>query len=148
MRSKLTQQVSIAVLCLASQPAMAGTIYKCVEGGTIAYHDRPCAANAVALRVQGAPAPAPEALERLARERAALRQIEDARASQEKHAQQQAREGARVQRAALAQQRRCDKLRLQRKWADEDMRRAGRDEAQQASIKARRQAEALAVECP
>lgn len=140
--------VSIAVLCLASHAAMAGTIYKCVEDGTASYHDRPCGADAVALRVQAAAAPAPDALERLARERAMLQQIEDARAAR---AQQQARERARVQRAALAERRRCDKLRLQHRWADEDLRRAGRaglETAQQARIKARRQAEALAVECP
>lgn len=141
----MRKHVSVAILCLASQAVAAGTIYKCIENGKISYHDRPCGHAAVALKVQAAPAPAPEALQRLARERAMLQEIEDARAERERQA---AREGARAQREAAAVKRRCDKLRLQRKWADEDARRAGRDEAERARTKATRQAEALAVECP
>ena len=141
----MRKQLSMAILCLASQAAAAGTIYKCKDGGKTSYHDRPCGHGAVVLKVQAAPAPAPEALQRLARERAMLQEIEDARAARE---QQAARAGAQAKRAAAAARRRCDKLRLQHKWAAEDARRAGRDEAERARTKARRQAEALAVECP
>lgn len=141
----MRKHVSMAILCLASGTAAAGTIYKCQEGGRTSYHDQPCGHTAVALKVQTTPAPAPEALARLARERALLQEIEDARMQREEQA---AREAVRTQRAAAAAKRRCDKLRLQHKWADEDVRRAGRDEAERARIKARRQAEALAVECP
>ena len=146
----MRKQVSMAIVCLAAQAAGAAgaaTIYKCTEDGRTSYHDRPCGQTAVALEVQ-AGAPAPETRQRLARERALLREIEDARAAEHKRDAAQARDHARVQRAAGAQQRRCDKLRLQRKWADEDIARAGRDEAERARTKARRQAEALAVECP
>lgn len=141
----MRKHVSAAILCLASGAAAAGTIYKCKEGGTVSYHDRPCGHAAVALKVQAAPAPAPEALQRLARERALLQEIEDARAARDRQA---ARERARTQRQAAAMKRRCDKLRLQRKWAEEDARRAGRDESERARTRATRQAEALAVECP
>jgi hypothetical protein len=141
----MLKQVSVAIVCLASQAAAAGTIYKCSEGGRVSYHDRPCGQSAVAMKVQAAPAPAPEALERLARERAMLQEIEEARLARE---EQEARDNIRAQRAAATQRRRCDKLRLQRKWADEDSARAGRDEGERARIKARRQAEVLAVECP
>lgn len=141
----MRKQVAMAILGLASSTAAATTIYKCREGGTVSYHDRPCSQGAVALQVQAAQAPAPEVLQRLARERAMLKQIEDARAARE---EQSMRDEARAQKAAAALQRRCDKLRLQRKWADEDIARAGRDESERARTKARRQAEALAVECP
>lgn len=141
----MRKHVSMAILCLASGAAAAGTIYKCQEGGRTSYHDRPCGQGAVALKVQAAPAPAPEALQRLARERALLQEIEDARTVREEQA---ARDGARARRAAAALKRRCAKLRLQQQWAIEDSRRAGREDAERARIKARRQAEALAVECP
>lgn len=141
----MRKQVSMAIVCLASSAAAASTIYKCKEGARISYNDRPCGHAAVALHVQAAPAPAPESLQRIARERAMLQEIEAARAMREQGA---AREGARAQRAAAALKRRCDKLRLQRKWAEEDMARASREEAERARLKARRQAEALAVECP
>ena len=141
----MRKQVSMAVLCLLSGMASGATIYKCTEGGKVSYHDRPCGSTAVVLAAPGAPADAAEAVERLARERALLQGIEQERAAQ---AQAQAREAARAQRAALLERRRCDKLRLQRKWADEDIARAGREEAERARIKARRQGEALAVECP
>ncbi len=141
----MRKHISMAILCLASSAASAGTIYKCTEGGRISYHDRPCASDAVALKVQAAQEPAPDALARLARERALLQEIEEARAAREEQA---AREVVRAQRAAAAARRRCDKLRLQHKWAIEDARRAGRDDAERAGTKARRQAEALAVECP
>lgn len=145
----MRKHVSMAILCLASgaatAAAAAGTIYKCKDGGTTSYHDQPCGQGAVALKVQATPAPAPEALQRLARERALLQEIEDARMLREEQA---ARDGARAQRAAAALKRRCDKLRLQHKWAIEDSRRAGREDAERARTKAQRQAEALAVECP
>jgi hypothetical protein len=141
----MRKQVSMAILCLASGTAAAGTIYKCKDGGRISYQDQPCGQGAVALKVQAAAAPAPDALARLARERALLQEIEDARATREEQA---AREAVRAQRAAAGARRRCDKLRLQHKWAIEDARRAGRDDAERARTKAQRQAEALAVECP
>ncbi len=137
------KHLPVAIACLASSAA-ASTIYKCHDGGRISYHDRPCGQAAVALHVQPA-APAPEALARLARERAMLQEIEDARMARE---ERQARADERSGRAAATQRRRCDKLRLQQKWAEEDSTRAGRDDGERARLKARRQAEALAVECP
>ncbi|SFC78881.1 DUF4124 domain-containing protein [Massilia yuzhufengensis] len=140
----MLKQAFTAILCLLCHAATAGTIYKCVDAGTVSYHDRPCGAAAVALAVPVA-APAPEVVERLARQRALLQEIEDERARCD---QQAAREQQRAERAALVQRRHCDKLRLQRKWLDEDSARAGKDEAERARLKARRQAEVLAMECP
>jgi hypothetical protein len=130
--------------CLLCAPAAADTIYKCVEAGKVSYNDRPCAGNTVELKVPAAGA-APEAAQRLARQRALLQEIEDKRAKEEDH---EARAARQAQRAAEVQRKRCDKMRLQGKWATEDLARAGRIEAEHARIKARRQAELLAMECP
>ena len=144
------KHLSVAMLCCAAHAATADTIYKCTDGGKTSYHDRPCGAKAVALKVQ-APPPAPEALERIARERAMLQEIEDARTTREAQEVRDGERAERARRAAAASQKRCDKLRLQRKWLSEDSARAGRDGGdggERARIKARRQAEELAVECP
>ncbi|NNG25431.1 DUF4124 domain-containing protein [Telluria aromaticivorans] len=144
----MLKHISMGVICLLAGAASAATIYKCTEGGKVSYNDRPCGATAVVLAAPSAPgdpAATAEAVERIARERALLQGIEKERAAR---AEQQAGEAERSQRAAALERRRCDKLRLQRKWADEDIARAGRDEAERARLKARRQGEALAVECP
>jgi len=132
-------------LFLLSQSATAGTIYKCLEGGKPHYSDHPCGKSAVALKVEGPASPDPEMLARLERERSLVQGIEGERAARE---EQEARAAVRAQRAAAGLKRRCDKLRLQNRWALEDSARAGRDEVEKARIKARRQAEALALECP
>ena len=142
---KRISTAAVTVLALLAGPASGATIYKCTDAGKVSYNDRPCGSTAVVLAAPGAPADAAEATERLARERALLQGIEKERAVRD---EQEAREAARVQRAAAVERRRCDKLRLQRKWADEDIARAGRDEAERARLKAKRQGEALAVECP
>jgi hypothetical protein len=129
---------------LLCAPAAANTIYKCLDGGKVSYTDRPCGNGAVKLNVPAAPA-VPEAAERMARQRALLQDIEARRAKEE---EQEARAALQAQRAAGVQRKRCDKLRLQHKWLEEDLARAGRDEAERTRTKARRQAELLAMECP
>jgi hypothetical protein len=134
--------LTLGVLC---QAAAADTIYKCAEGGRISYSDRPCGRAAVALAVPDAPIPDPEAAARLESARATLQQIDKERAARELAEE---RDAARARREAAGQRRRCDKLRLNSKWAEEDLRRSGGDALERARIKARRQAEAVAVECP
>jgi hypothetical protein len=140
----MSKLFSIAMLCLLSHAATAQTIYKCVENGAVAYHDRPCGKSAVVLDVPAATA-APEMAGRRARQRALLQEFNDARAAQ---AAQAAREQARLLRAGDSQRRRCDQLRLQGKWAVEDIARAAKEDIERARIKARRQAEVLAAQCP
>mgnify|MGYP003576619719 FL=1 len=139
---------TLLIACLLSLAAMAGTIYKCVENGKTSYADQPCGKNPVALELRVAPAAPGEAAARLARSKAWLAGVEAERAEEDQRAARAARAAQRAQRDALVERKRCDKLRLQTKWAEEDSRRAGRSEADRERIKARRQAEALAVECP
>jgi len=138
--------IPVLAACALSYPA-AAQVYKCNVGGKVAYGDRPCASGeTIELKVPAAPSNAPaEARDAGRRSRVALQENENRRRASEERAE---RELARERRAAAAQRRKCDRLRLQRKWADEDLARATGAAAEAARIKARRQAEALAVECP
>jgi len=138
----------LAIACLLSGPALAQTMYKCLEGGKPVYADRPCGKSAVELDLHVAPAAPQEAAERLAREKAFLAEVEGERAAEDRRIARAAVQAQRVQRELALQRRHCDKLRLQAKWAGEDSRQLSREEQAKARIKARRQAEALAVECP
>jgi len=139
--------LSIATACILCQGQAAGAIYKCHEGGRVTYADRPCqgAGSGAELPLRAAPAPDPETQARIARARDMADEIDQLRAEQ---ALREARDGERARRAALALRKRCDKLRLQRQWLEEDLARTRGDAKDAARIKVRRQAETLAVECP
>lgn len=141
----MLRQLSVLTTCALCQAAAAGSIYKCVEGGRIHYTDRPCPGAGTELAVPAAPAPDAEALARLERNRKTLLELEKLRLTRELREE---REAVRARREAAATRKRCDKLRLQHKWAEEDRRRSTGAALDAATIKARRQREALAVECP
>ena len=137
--------------------ASAQGVYKCSAGGKVSYADRPCAAGqSTRLPPPAAGVTPPEAGAVATRDARTLVEFEKLRLAREKEkAREQNREEARAERsrqqrarAALAHRKTCDKLRLRRKWADEDAARAGGKTHDAARRKARRQAEALAVECP
>jgi len=137
-----------AIVLLSSPAALAGTIYKCVENGKTSYADQPCGKNPVPLALRVAPAAPGEAAERLARSKAYLASVEAERADEAVDAARAARVAAKYQREQAQQQRRCDKLRLEAKWLAEDSRRTQGEAGERARTKARREAEAVAVECP
>lgn len=148
-------------LFLAWPAASAQGIYKCNAGGKISYADRPCLAG-TSTRLPPPPSGVdlPDKNAVATRDARTLVEFEKLRLAREDKlardkAREQAREEARVERsrqqrarAALAHRKTCDKLRLRRKWADEDALRAAGKAHDAARRKARRQAEALAVECP
>ena len=125
--------------------ATAGTVYKCHEGARVSYIDRPCAGAGAPLALPPAPQPDPVQAARLAAARTALAAIDGARTAQ---AARDAHEFERATRAALALRKRCDKLRLQARWADEDLAKSSDEAKAIARVKARRMSETLAVECP
>jgi hypothetical protein len=141
------------IACVLCQAASSATIYKCRDGDRVSYSDRPCPGAGAALTVQDAPPPDPATQERLERQRATVLQLEKARLIE---ASREEREFERARRTSLAERKRCDRLRLQRQWADEDLARqrlAGNDPAKAAAgeaarLKAKRQADTLALECP
>lgn len=132
--------------CAATQAA-SGQVYKCRSGGTVTYLDRPCA-DGVSIELSVPKARQSEiaqAKSAALRDREALLQIEKVRLANELRSQ---REAERAQKAAEAQRRKCERLRLRQKWAEEDLARSTGPAMDAARVKARRQAEATAVECP
>jgi hypothetical protein len=113
--------VAVAVFCVASQAA-------------------------VALEVQDTPAAAGGA-----RERVVPAKTEGVPAEREGKEAQEAQELARTEQAEAAKRRRCHKLRLEAKSANEHVARAaarGNRSPEETRLWARRQAETLAAECP
>jgi hypothetical protein len=137
--------LAAVMLCALAQGAAAQTVYKCSVGGRVSYGEQPCADGKGSM-LAAPPAPdAAAAAALLKQEKARLAALQKERATRETREE---KESERAARAAAAAQRQCDRLRLQGKWAQEDAARAGKAAAAGARLKARRQAEALAVECP
>ena len=140
-----------AVLCAATLTAHAQTMYKCTTDGKISYGDTPCAAGAAASTLEAPPAPAPAGanaatsrdLKRLQKESASLEKARLLREEKEERASDRAAQAAAVQR------KKCGKLKLNKQWADEDVRRAATiTNIDNAKLRAKRAGETLALECP
>ncbi len=144
MRALITMVTTLGLLALPGLPAHAQTIYKCTVDGKISYGQSPCAGGQT-LEVPAAPPESANAGAELARQQRLSQQLERERHRKEAR---EAREDQRQDRAAALHQRQCAKLTQNRKWADEDARRAGAGQADAARLKARRAAEQLALECP
>lgn len=133
------------VLCVLAQAATAQTVYKCSLGGKVSYGEQPCAdGKATALAVPPAP-DSSGAAEILKQEKARLLAFQKERGANEAREE---RDAQRAARAAATQREKCERLRLTARWALEDLAGAGREAAEAARLKAKRQAEALAVQCP
>ena len=138
------------LLCLSASTTAAAQVYKCVNNGKVTYSESPCP-GAKVTRLDAptvapdAPAP-PDPRAELQRQKALADQLSKARKASEA---QHERQRARIVSAAAQRYQRCEKLRLQKKWADEDARgvRDG-DLARTMRKKADRAAETLKVECP
>jgi hypothetical protein len=137
-----------AGLCSASLHAQ--DVYKCSADGKTSYGDRPCAHDT------SRPMPPPPAgisaadtMGPQGGDARTLLELEKARMAREKAAEKQGRVEVRQARAAETRRRKCDRLRLRRKWAEEDLARTAHGPKHEAArIRLRRQAENLAVECP
>jgi hypothetical protein len=140
--------IPVLAACALCHAAAAQTIYKCRVDGKVAYGDTPCVSgDSVELAVPAVhpPVHAPAPASSPARDKASLAQLEKLRLTRELHEQ---REQARDRRAAAAHREKCDKLRLRRKWTEEDLARTAGPATEPLRLKLRRQAEAMAVECP
>lgn len=131
---------------LASGTTHAQTVHKCTVDGKVTYTEQPCqSGTASVIAVPDAPPPNPEAaadLKRMRKEASTLERERHKREAAHDRAQQQAA------RAAQARSKQCAKLRLEKKWADEDVRGATVHNLDRAKIKAQRAADRLALECP
>jgi hypothetical protein len=135
-----------AVLCAAAFAAQAQSVYKCTLDGKISYGDTPCPAGAASSPMHAAPATPAGAtasadLLRMQTESAALRK------ARQKTEEREALEAERAARRAAAQRKRCAKLALTKRWADEDARGASPANLDKARLRAKRAGESLAVEC-
>ena len=145
----------------ACTQAGAAPVYKCSSGGKISYGDRPCAhgqaeaqlAPPAGVALPGAETPATGD----ARTLLELEKLRIAKAQREQRAQEQRqkrelaeqRERQRTSRAASARHKQCARLKLRHKWTADDAARSAHGPKREAALlKARRQAEQLAVECP
>lgn len=122
-----------ALLCSAT-PALAQVI-KCVEDGKISYGSAPCTGGKDLPPVDPATAQS---------NTAHLKAVGDQMA-RERH-QREAQEERERQKAAV-HRRHCDRLRLRKKWSDEDAARASASQKAKAQRHARREAEVLALSC-
>ena len=142
----MTKYVAAIIACMAAQGALAGSIYKCTVAGKVAYGDQPCAdGGGLELAVRSAPPVDQAASAKLAGDRLRLLALEKERAAGELREE---RERQRAAKAFAVQRQKCERLRLKQKWLDEDLGRARGEAVAGARLKAKRQAEALAVECP
>ncbi|NVM79701.1 hypothetical protein FHW83_005542 [Duganella sp. SG902] len=126
--------------------ALAGAVYKCTVDGKITYSDTPCAAGTgVVLESPAAPAADPAAGAALRRQQKQADTLQKARLKRE---EQDDRDAARDAKAAATQRKKCDQLRLKKRWADEDARRATGQATEAARLRAQRAGEAMSLECP
>jgi hypothetical protein len=146
--SAMRTMMVVLGMCALAGPAAAQTVYKCTVDGKVSYGERPCAhGKTTALEVPPAPSGA-AAAEALERDKAHLAALQKERSSANALEARDEREHQRAARAAAATRSKCERLRLQQKWAEEDAARAGKATSAAARLKAKRQAEALAVQCP
>jgi hypothetical protein len=136
--------MTIAALLIAGA-VQAQAIHKCVHEGKTSYSELPCEQGAASVLDVPAARPAdPAAKAALRREQKEAAQLEKQRKAREAR---EDREDAALNRQAAERRRRCGKLALDRKWADEDVRRAAPQAVDAARLKARRSAERWASEC-
>ncbi len=141
----LSRSLSL-LLMLACASGQAQTINKCTVDGKVTYTEQPCQAGAAAvIAVPDAPPPRPQAaadLQRMQKQADTLQRERHRREARDDQAQQQAARDARQR------NRQCAKLRMEKKWADDDARGAPVQHVERARVKAQRAADRLALECP
>lgn len=141
------KMLMMAMMWAATVAAYAQTVYKCTADGKVSYGDTPCPAHASAATLDAPVAPGadPAAAALLRRQQKQADALTQARIKREQHDD---REAAHAAQAAAVQRKKCDKLKLNQRWADEDARRATGQAAEAARLRARRAGDATALECP
>lgn len=139
------KRLACAALLLYTAAAGAQTVHKCTVDGKVSYSQQPCTAGtASVIAVPEAPAADPATtaeLKRMRRESAALEK------DRHKREQSDEREAERAGRAAAARHQKCEKLKLDKKWADDDLRRAQPQYEERARLKAQRAADKVKLSC-
>lgn len=147
---KTSSLAVFACACVVSLAANAQTVHKCQEDGKLTYTNIPCHGGATTvLTAPDAPAPNKEEaqdaqaeLKRMQKQSAALQKERLKRDADDE------RDAERANRVNAARQQRCAKLKLDKKWADEDLKGAQPQHEERARLKAQRAGEKLAAGCP
>lgn len=144
--SRLMSTLLLCSLCALSAAASAQKLYKCRVDGTLVYSGAPCkGVTSTPVAVPDAPKPDPALAAELKRQEVTLSQLEKERLVRQKQDQRFAESDARL---AAGRRDRCEKLRLQKKYADDEVTAAVGLETQALKEKAMRVAEYVAAECP
>ncbi|ALK97152.1 hypothetical protein AB595_15885 [Massilia sp. WF1] len=144
-----TRLFAVLAACACCTILHAQAVYKCQSEGKTAYSDRPCAHGASSAMPPPAGISLSDTLGPQGGDARTLLELEKARIAREKSQEKEGRVQVREARLIQAQRKKCDRLRLRRKWAEEDLARTAHGPKHEAArLKLRRQAEALAVECP
>ena len=145
---------SSLALALIAVPAAAQPVYKCTSDGKISYGQVPCSGG-ITLALEPVPVPNQAAPRRADALRLQADQLTD-----ERHRREAADErvAQRAAKAAARQRDNCARLKLQKKWADEDATQYATHDAtrnaararhpDKATLKAHRAAEKFALACP
>jgi len=147
----------LATLLACAMNATADPVYKCAHAGKVSYSDRPCANGpsielappALGVDLEGRNAvPTRDARQLLEIEKLRIAREKDAERLRDQREAREQREHQRARLAAAKTQKQCERLKLRARWAEEDAAKARGQKREAALLKARRQAETLAVECP
>ncbi|MTW12598.1 DUF4124 domain-containing protein [Pseudoduganella eburnea] len=133
------------LLLALALPAGAQTMYKCTVDGKVSYSQQPCD-KGVASTVAVPPAPPPD-LAAAADLKRQEREADKLTTERRKREAREEREERTAARAAATQHKKCKKLQLQQKWAEEDARGATLQNTERARLKAKRAADMAHLEC-
>jgi hypothetical protein len=130
-----------ALLLVSLHAAAQSAVYRCDSGGKISYGSVPCVGGTALAQATEGSGGNGQPDSSVARQKALADLM--ARERHQREAQEQ-----REQQKAAARRLQCDKLRLHKKWRDEDVARASASARAKMQAAARRSAEELALSCP
>ena len=133
------------LLLAMALPAGAQALHKCTIDGKVSYSQQPCEKGVGStIAVPAAPPPDPAAAADLKRQ---AREAEKLASERRKREAREEREQLAEARAVASHNKKCKKLQMQQKWAEEDARGATLQNTERAKQKARRAAESYQLEC-
>ncbi|KQZ27017.1 DUF4124 domain-containing protein [Duganella sp. Root1480D1] len=133
------------LLLAMALPAGAQALHKCTIDGKVSYSQQPCEKGvASTIEVPAAPAPDPAAAANLKRQE---RDAEKLASQRRKREAREERESLAEARAVASHNKKCKKLQMQHKWAEEDARGATLQNTERAKQKAKRAADMYQLEC-
>ncbi|WP_426317900.1 DUF4124 domain-containing protein [Pseudoduganella sp. R-43] len=138
-------KILLLLLLATVLPAGAQALHKCTVDGKVSYSQQPCEKGvASTIAVPSAPAPDPAAAADLKRQE---REAEKMASQRRKKEAREERESRAEARAVASHNKKCKKLQMQHKWAEEDARGATLQNTERARLKAKRAADMYHLEC-